>query len=227
GVSLTAQQPEVNIVRTALEAMAAVLGGTQSLHTNSYDEALALPTEDAVRIALRTQRVIAHETGVVNTIDPLGGSYYVEHLTNALEEQAYDYFRRIDELGGVVAAIKENFFQREIAEASFQYQSEVEARQRIVVGVNRYELDDEPPLEILRIDPALEQQQIDRVKALRARRDSAAVESALARLKEDAARDDRNLMEPIVDASRVYVTMGEMCDALREVWGVWRETPVF
>ena len=227
GVSLTAQQPEVNIVRTALEAMAAVLGGTQSLHTNSFDEALALPTEDAVRIALRTQQVIAHETGVVNTIDPLGGSYHVERLTNELEAEAYDYFDRIEKLGGVVEAIKENFFQREIAEASFQYQSEVEARQRIVVGVNRYELDDERPLEILRIDPALEQQQIDRVQALRARRDSNAVEAALARLKEDAAHDDRNLMEPIVDASRAYVTMGEMCDALREVWGVWRETPVF
>jgi len=227
GVSLTAQQPEVNIVRTALEALAAVLGGTQSLHTNSFDEALALPTEDAVRIALRTQQVIAHETGVVNTIDPLGGSYHVERLTNELEAEAYDYFDRIEKLGGVVEAIKENFFQREIAEASFQYQSEVEAKQRIVVGVNRYELDDERPLEILRIDPALEQQQIDRVQALRARRDSPRVESALTRLKEDAARDDRNLMEPIVEASRAYVTMGEMCDALREVWGIWRETPVF
>jgi methylmalonyl-CoA mutase N-terminal domain/subunit len=227
GVSLTAQQPEVNIVRTALEALAAVLGGTQSLHTNSFDEALALPTEDAVRIALRTQQVIAHETGVVNTIDPLGGSYHVERLTNELEAEAYDYFDRIEKLGGVVEAIKENFFQREIAEASFRYQAEVEARQRIVVGVNRYELDDERPLEILRIDPALEQKQIDRVQALRARRDSAAVEAVLARLKEDAARDDRNLMEPIVEASRAYVTMGEMCDALREVWGVWRETPVF
>src|SRR3954447_20997928 len=227
GVSLTAQQPEVNIVRTALEALAAVLGGTQSLHTNSFDEALALPTENAVRLALRTQQVIAHETGVVNTIDPLGGSYYLEDLTNDLEAQAYDYFDRIEKLGGVVESIKENFFQREIAEASFQYQSEVEARQRIVVGVNRYELDDERPLEILRIDPALEQKQIDRVQALRARRDSNAVEAVLARLKEDAARDDRNLMEPIVDASRVYVTMSEMCDALREVWGIWRETPVF
>jgi methylmalonyl-CoA mutase, N-terminal domain len=227
GVSLTAQQPEVNIVRTALEALAAVLGGTQSLHTNSFDEALALPTEDAVRIALRTQQVIAHETGVVNTIDPLGGSYYVEHLTNELEERAYDYFRRIDELGGVVEAIKENFFQREIAEASFRYQSEVEAKQRIVVGVNRYQLEDEAPPEILRIDPALERKQIERVQALRVRRDSGAVEAALTRLKEDAARDDRNLMPPIVEASRAYVTMGEMCDALREVWGVWRETPVF
>jgi methylmalonyl-CoA mutase, N-terminal domain len=227
GVSLTAQQPEVNIIRTALEALAAVLGGTQSLHTNSFDEALALPTENAVRLALRTQQVIAHETGVVNTIDPLGGSYYVEDLTNRLEAEAYDYFERIRKLGGVIPAIKENFFQREIADASFRYQHEVEQRQRIVVGVNRYEHEDEQPLELLRIDPALEQKQIGRVQELRARRDSSAVESALARLKEDAARDDRNLMHPIVEASNTYVTMGEMCDALRDVWGVWRETPVF
>jgi methylmalonyl-CoA mutase, N-terminal domain len=227
GVSLTAQQPEVNIIRTALEALAAVLGGTQSLHTNSFDEALALPTESAVRLALRTQQVIAHETGVANTIDPLGGSYYVEDLTNRLEAEAYDYFDRVRKLGGVIAAIKENFFQREIAEASFRYQHEVEQKQRVIVGVNRYEHHDEDPLEILRIDPALEQKQIGRVQALRARRDSAAVESALARLKEDAARDDRNLMVPIVEASKVYVTMGEMCEALRGVWGVWRETPVF
>jgi methylmalonyl-CoA mutase N-terminal domain/subunit len=227
GVSLTAQQPEVNIVRTALEALAAVLGGTQSLHTNSFDEALALPTEDAVRIALRTQQVIAHETGVVNTIDPLGGSYHVEHRTNTLEAEAYEYFDRIEKLGGVVAAIKENFFQREIAEASFRYQSEVEAKERIIVGVNRYELENEPPPDILRIDPALETQQIERVQALRAGRDAAAASAALARLKEDAAHEDRNLMPPIVEAARAYVTMGEMCDALREVWGVWVETPVF
>src|SRR2546421_7763 len=227
GVSLTAQQPEVNIVRTAIEALAAVLGGTQSLHTNSYDEALALPTENAVRLALRTQQVIAHETGVVNTVDPLGGSYYVEHLTSELERQAYEYFEQIEKLGGVVEAIKQNFFQREIAEASFRYQSEVEADQRVVVGVNRYELDEEQPIELLRIDPALEQKQIERVQAVRERRDSGATEAAVARLKEDAAHEDRNLMEPIMDASRVYVTMGEMCDALREVWGTWRETPVF
>jgi methylmalonyl-CoA mutase N-terminal domain/subunit len=226
GVSLTAQQPEVNIVRTAIEALAAVLGGTQSLHTNSFDEALALPTEDAVRLALRTQQVIAHETGVVNTIDPLGGSWYLEDLTNRLEAEAYDYFERIRALGGVVPAIKENFFQREIAEASFRYQAEVEAESRIVVGVNRYELEEEPPLDILRIDPALEEKQIERVRALRARRDSAAAEASLAGLKR-AAEGDENLMPPIVDAARAYVTMGEMCDALREVWGVWRETPVF
>jgi len=227
GVSLTAQQPEVNIVRTAIEALAAVLGGTQSLHTNSYDEALALPTEDAARIALRTQQVIAHETGVVNTIDPLGGSYYLEHLTNELERQAYDYFERIEKLGGVVAAIKENFFQSEIADAAFQYQQEVESQQRVVVGVNCYTLEDEAELEIHRVDPVLETEQIARVRELRGRRDSAAAESALARLKEDASRDGRNLMEPIIDAARAYVTMGEMCDAFREVWGTWRETPVF
>jgi methylmalonyl-CoA mutase, N-terminal domain len=227
GVSLTAQQPEVNIVRTALEALAAVLGGTQSLHTNSFDEALALPTENAVRLALRTQQVIAHETGVVNTIDPLGGSYYLEDLTNRLEAEAYDYFDRIEKLGGVVAAIKDNFQQREIAEASFRYQAEVEAKQRIVVGVNRYQLEDEGEIDILRIDPALEQKQIERVQALRAQRDAAAVEASLVRLKEAAAKDDENLMPLLIEASRAYATLGEMCDALRETWGTWRETPVF
>jgi methylmalonyl-CoA mutase N-terminal domain/subunit len=227
GVSLTAQQPELNVVRTAIEALAGVLGGTQSMHTNSWDEALALPTEDAVRIALRTQQVIAHEIGVVNTIDPLGGSYYVEHLTNELERQAYEYFDRIEQLGGVVAAIKENFFQAEIADAAFQYQREVESEQRVIVGVNRYQAEGQPEVEIHRVDPILETEQIARVRDLRAGRDSAAVEAALTRLKDDAAHDDRNLMGPIIDASRAYVTMGEMCDALREVWGTWRETPVF
>jgi len=227
GVSLTAQQPEVNIVRTAIEALAAVLGGTQSLHTNSYDEALALPTEDAVRIALRTQQVIAHETGVANTIDPLGGSYYLEELTGRLEAAAYDYFERIEKLGGMVEAIKQNFPQREIAEASFRYQSEVEAGKRVIVGVNRYELEDEEPIPILTIDPALETRQVERVRALRGRRAAADVETRLAALKQAAARDDVNLMPLIVAAARDYVTMGEMCDALREVWGTWRETPVF
>jgi methylmalonyl-CoA mutase, N-terminal domain len=227
GVSLTAQQPEVNIVRTALEGLAAVLGGTQSLHTNSFDEALALPTEDAVRIALRTQQVIAHETGVVNTIDPLGGSYYLEELTNRLEREAYDYFDRIEKLGGVIPAIKENFFQREIADASFRYQHEVEQKQRVVVGVNRYQLDEDTPVDILRIDPGLEQKQISRVEGLRGKRDAAKVEAALTRLKEAGSRENENLMPVLVDAARNYVTLGEMCDALREVWGTWRETPVF
>jgi methylmalonyl-CoA mutase N-terminal domain/subunit len=227
GVSLTAQQPEVNIVRTAIEALAAVLGGTQSLHTNSYDEALALPTEDAVRIALRTQQVIAHETGAVNTIDPLGGSYHLEAVTNRIEAEAYDYFRRIDELGGMVEAIKQNFPQREIADASFRYQSEVESGQRVVVGVNRYVLDDEQLPPILKVDPALETKQIERVQSVRTRRDAAAVETRLAELAAAAARDDVNLMPLIVEAARAYVTMGEMCEAFRQVWGVWRETPVF
>ncbi len=227
GVSLTAQQPELNIVRTAIEALAAVLGGTQSLHTNSYDEALALPTEDAVRIALRTQQVIAHETGVVNTIDPLGGSWHLEELTNRLEAEAYDYFSRIEQLGGVIPAIKENFFQREIAEASYRYQGEVEREQRIVVGVNRYQLADERPIPTLKVDPALEGQQVERLRALRASRDAAAVEARLAALKAGAATEGVNLMPLIVDAARDYVTLGELCDALREVWGVWRETPVF
>jgi methylmalonyl-CoA mutase N-terminal domain/subunit len=227
GVSLTAQQPEVNIVRTAVEALAAVLGGCQSLHTNSFDEALALPTEHAVKIALRTQQVLAHETGVASTIDPLGGSYFLEDLTNRLEAEAYEYFDRIRRLGGVVSAIKENFFQREIAEASFRFQSELEAGQRVIVGVNRYQEPDEQSIEILRIDQALEDKQVESVRALRGRRDAAAARAALARLKADAAGEDRNLMPAIVDASRAYVTMGEMCDALREVWGTWRETPVF
>jgi methylmalonyl-CoA mutase N-terminal domain/subunit len=227
GVSLTAQQPELNIVRTAIEALAAVLGGTQSLHTNSFDEALALPTENAARIALRTQQVIAHESGVTHSIDPLGGSYHVEHLTNELERQAYDYFDQIKLRGGVVAAIKENFFQREIAEAAYRYQAELERGERVVVGVNRYTLEDEVQPELLRVDPALEREQVERVQALRARRDSQAVEQALTRLKQDAAHEDRNLMHAILDASRISVTMGEMCDALREVWGTWRETPMF
>jgi methylmalonyl-CoA mutase N-terminal domain/subunit len=227
GVSLTAQQPEVNIVRTALEALAAVLGGTQSLHTNSFDEALALPTEHAARIALRTQQVIAHESGAVNTIDPLGGSWFLEDLTSRLEAEAYDYFARIEKLGGVVEAIKENFFQREIAEASFRYQSEVEEGRRVIVGVNRYELDDEPPVEILKIDPALEAKQVERVQRVRSRRDQAAVERRLAALAEAASSEDANLMPLLIEAARDRVTMGEMCDALRSVWGVWRETPVF
>jgi methylmalonyl-CoA mutase N-terminal domain/subunit len=227
GVSLTWQQPLVNVARTAVEALAAVLGGTQSLHTNSYDEALALPTEDAVRLALRTQQVIAHETGVVNTIDPLGGSYHVEALTNRLEAEAYDTFRRIDELGGMVAAIEQNMPQREIAEAAFRYQQEVESEQRVVVGVNRYRTSGEQEVNILRIDPDLERKQIERLQAFKARRDSAAVEARLAELAEAAARPDRNVMPVIVDSVRDGVTLGEICDTWRHTWGIWREQPVF
>jgi methylmalonyl-CoA mutase N-terminal domain/subunit len=227
GVSLTWQQPLVNVARTAIEAMAAVLGGTQSLHTNSYDEALALPTEDAVRLALRTQQVIAHETGVVNTIDPLGGSYHVEALTNRLEAEAYELFRRIDELGGMVAAIEQNMPQREIAEAAYRYQQEVEAEERIVVGVNRFLTGSDEQVEILRIDPDLERKQIDRLQAFKAGRDSAVVERRLAELAETASVEERNLMPVIVDAVRDGVTLGEICDAWRHTWGIWREQPVF
>src|SRR3954449_10551135 len=227
GVSLTAQQPLNNIVRTATEALSAVLGGTQSLHTNSYDEALALPTEDAVRVALRTQQIIAHETGVTNTIDPLGGSYFVEALTDEMEDKAYDYFRRIDELGGMVEAVKSNFCQREIADASFELQQRIDAGRRIVVGVNRYQHADEQQLEILRIDPALERKQIDRVQAVRDRRASESVQSALDALKAAAARDDENLMPHLLDVARVHATEGEIVRALQDVWGSYTESPVF
>jgi methylmalonyl-CoA mutase N-terminal domain/subunit len=227
GVSLTAQQPHNNIVRTALEALSAALGGTQSLHTNSYDEALALPTEDAVRLALRTQQIIAHETGVTSTIDPLGGSYFVEAITDRMEEAAYRYFEKIESLGGMVEAIKQNFPQREIADASWRYQQEVDEGRRVVVGVNRYELQDEEPIEILSIDPALEQKQIKRLSSVREQRDSAAVEDALARLKLAAADPGHNLMPRLIDCARSYCTQGEMVEALQTVFGTYSESPVF
>ncbi len=226
GVSLTAQQPLNNVVRTSLEALAAVLGGTQSLHTNSFDEALALPTEEAVRVALRTQQVIAVESGVTSTADPLGGSWFVEKLTDEMEEAAYGYFARIDELGGMVEAIRRNFPQREIADAAFTYQRELDERKRIVVGVNDFVQDGEEPTPILRIDPALERKQVDRLAATRARRDGAAVESALAELKRAAATEE-NLMPPIIAAARARATEGEMIAAMQEVFGTYTESPVF
>jgi len=226
GVSLTAQQPLNNIVRTAVEALAGVLGGTQSLHTNSYDEALALPSEQAVRIALRTQQVIAHETGVTNTIDPLGGAYFLEALTDELEARAYAYFRRIDELGGMVEAVKHGFPQREIADAAYQLQRAIDRGERIVVGVNDYTEADEQPPEILTIDPALERKQIGRVQAVRARRDSEPVEQALGELKA-AAAGDGNLMPNLLTCARVHASEGEIVEALQEVFGTYTETPVF
>jgi len=226
GVSLTAQQPLNNVVRTSLEALAAVLGGTQSLHTNSFDEALALPTEEAVRVALRTQQVIAFESGVANTPDPLGGSWFVEKLTDEMEETAYGYFARIDDLGGLVEAIRRNFPQREIADAAFTYQREVDERKRIVVGVNDLIQEGEDPTPILRIDPALERKQVERLSATRAKRDSAAVESALADLRRAAATDE-NLMPPIIAAARTRATEGEMIAAMQEVFGTYTESPVF
>ncbi|HET8862920.1 MAG TPA: methylmalonyl-CoA mutase family protein [Solirubrobacterales bacterium] len=226
GVSLTAQQPLNNVVRTSLEALAAVLGGTQSLHTNSFDEALALPTEEAVRVALRTQQIIAFESGAPNTPDPLGGSWFVEKLTDEMEAAAYGYFARIDELGGMVEAIRRNFPQREIADAAFTYQREVDERRQIVVGVNDFVQEDEAETPILRIDPALERKQTDRLAATRARRDAAAVEASLAELKR-AAATDANLMPPIIEAARARATEGEMIAALQEVFGTYTESPVF
>jgi methylmalonyl-CoA mutase N-terminal domain/subunit len=227
GVSLTAQQPLVNVIRTTIETLSGVLGGTQSLHTNSYDEALALPTEKAARIALRTQQVIAHESGVVNTVDPLGGSYFVETLTDEMERAAYEYFARIDELGGMVEAIKQNFPQREIADASFRYQQEVDSKQRVVVGVNDFKVDDDDEIPILRIDPALERKQIGRLQATRGRRDSGEVERALSELKQAAAQPDRNLLPHLIEASRARASEGEMVAALQEVFGTYTESPVF
>ncbi|MCZ7648175.1 MAG: methylmalonyl-CoA mutase family protein [Planctomycetota bacterium] len=222
GVSLTAQQAENNIVRTAVEALAAVLGGTQSLHTNSYDEALALPTEKAAQIALRTQQIIAHETGAAHVIDPLGGSYYVEALTDRLEREAYAYFKRIEELGGMFAAIDSGFFRREIAKSSFQQQKEAESGKRKVVGVNCYETESvEPP--ILYIDPKLEEEQKKNVQRTRAERDSLKVEAALRKLEAACRGGDRNVMAALVDCARVRVTQGEMCDVCRKVWGEYRK----
>ncbi|HTU88333.1 MAG TPA: methylmalonyl-CoA mutase family protein [Solirubrobacteraceae bacterium] len=227
GVSLTAQQPLNNIVRTAIEALAGVLGGTQSLHTNSFDEALALPTENAVRVALRTQQIIAEETGVANTIDPLGGSYFVEALTDRMEEQAYEYFARIDQLGGMVQAVKQGFPQHEIADAAFRYQRELESGVRRMVGVNAYTEGDDLGPEILRIDPAFEVEQVRRVQRVRERRDSERAQRALVSLV-DAARDPaRNLMPLLIEAARADCTEGEMVSALQTVFGSYREAPVF
>jgi methylmalonyl-CoA mutase, N-terminal domain len=227
GVSLTAQQPLNNIVRTAIEALAGVLGGTQSLHTNSYDEALALPTEQAVRIALRTQQIIAHETGVTNTIDPLGGSYFLEALTDKLEQRAYEYFAKIDELGGMVAAVKESYPQREIADASFALQAEIDAGRRIVVGVNAFTEGDDERTPILRIDPALERKQIGRLQAARAQRDAAAVERSLTTLRQAAAKPHINLMPLLLEAAGACASEGEIIAALQQVWGSYTETPVY
>jgi len=225
GVSLTAQQPYNNVVRTALQALAAVLGGTQSLHTNSLDEALALPTESAVTLALRTQQIIAHESGVADVADPLGGSYFLEALTNELEAEALDYFRRIDAMGGMVAAVEKGFPQREIQEAAFRFQQAVERRERIVVGVNEYVMGEEP-VSTLYIDEAVAEEQIARVRGLRGARDAEKVGRRLAELKA-AASGSGNLMPPILAAAREYATLGEMCDALRDVWGEYEESAGF
>jgi methylmalonyl-CoA mutase N-terminal domain/subunit len=226
GVSLTAQQPLVNIVRTTIEALAGVLGGTQSLHTNSYDEALALPTEGAVQIALRTQQVIAYESGVTNTIDPLGGSYFIERLTDEMEASAYDYFARIDELGGMVAAIEMNFPQREISDAAFEYQAALEKGEKIMVGVNAFEVDDEDPTDLHRPDPAAEGRQKERLAKTMANRDDATAATTLEALKL-AAATEQNLMPLLIDCARARVSEGEMILAMQQVFGTYTETPVY
>jgi len=222
GCSLTAQQPENNIVRTAIQALAAVLGGTQSLHTNSMDEALALPSEKAVTIALRTQQIIAHESGVTNTVDPLGGSFFVEALTNRTEAAVYEYFRRIEALGGVIPAIERGFFQRELAESAYRYQREIDRHERTIVGVNEYVLDEPLAIPLLQMDPEGERRQIARLQRVRAERDNQAVTERLAAL-ETAARGTENLMPFILDAVRAYATLGEICGVFRKVFGEYRE----
>jgi methylmalonyl-CoA mutase N-terminal domain/subunit len=227
GCSCTAQQPEINIVRPTIQALAAVLGGTQSLHTNSFDEALALPTEKAVRIALRTQQILAHESGVANTADPLGGSYYVEWLTDRMEEESRKYFDRIAEVGGVIAGIESGFFQREIARASYEFQREVDGGERVVVGVNQFtetEEKEQPPL--LKVAPELEAKQVQRLDAMKRRRDARQVEAALERLTRACEKPD-NWMPAILDAVRAYATLGEVRAAMVKVHGEYREPAVF
>lgn len=221
GCTLTAQQPQNNIVRVAFQAMAAVLGGTQSLHTNSMDEALCLPSEEAVQIALRTQQLIAYETGVADTIDPLAGSYYLESLTDEISRRAAEYIEKIDRMGGAVRAVEQGFIQQEIQKSAYQYQREIEADNRVVVGLNRFRAEEKKPDNLLRVDPAVRELQKEKLKRLRAERDSGQVDETLARLK-SSAETDRNLMEPILEAVRVYATLGEICDVLRSVFGEYQ-----
>ena len=225
GVSLTAQQPYNNVVRTALQALSAVLGGTNSLHANSLDEALALPTEEAATLALRTQQLIAYESGVSNVVDPLGGSYFVEQLTREMEEGAVAYFEQIDRMGGMVEAIERGFPQKEIAESSYRFQQAVERKEKVIVGVNEFVQEDDPPIEILYIDETAAETQLAKLDSLRRRRDYARAGQALDRLRQ-AAGTTENLMPPILEAVRAYATLGEMCDALRDAWGEYEEVPI-
>jgi len=226
GCTLAAQQPMNNVVRVTLQALGAVLGGTQSLHTNSFDEALALPSEEAVRIALRTQQIIAHESGVPNTIDPLGGSYYVEALTAEMEEEALRYIDRIEKMGGVISAIEKGYFQREIANSAYKYQREIDNKERIIVGVNEYTSEEKQLIPLLRISPDVEKTQLERLKALKNSRDSKRVQQALDRLR-SSADSDENLMPTILEAVKSYATLGEICGVLREVFGEYQELIVF
>ena len=222
GVSLTAQQPYNNVVRTALQALAAVLGGTQSLHTNSLDETYALPTEEAVTIALRTQQIIAHESGVDRAVDPLAGSYYVEHLTDETEKRAMEILAKIDRYGGIIRAIEEGYPQREIADSAYQWQREVDSGERKIVGVNAFRTERDDPIPTLKIDDALVHHQLERLNAVRRSRSQRDVQDKL-RAVEDACRGDKNLMHPVLDAVKAYATLGEVCDVFRKVWGAYRE----
>jgi methylmalonyl-CoA mutase N-terminal domain/subunit len=222
GCTLTAQQPPNNIVRVAFQALAAVLGGTQSLHTNSMDEALCLPSEEAVQIALRTQQLIAYESGVTDTVDPLAGSYYVEELTREIEQRAEAYIKKIDEMGGAPAAIEKGYIQREIQDSAYQYQREIEKEERVVVGVNRFQAEQEKPTNLLRVDPAVGISQIEKLEKLKSERDEEAVKKSLVQLKR-AAEGSGNLMLPIFDAVKAYATLGEICDVMREVYGEYQQ----
>jgi methylmalonyl-CoA mutase N-terminal domain/subunit len=223
GCTLTAQQPVNNIVRVALQSLAAVLGGTQSLHTDSFDEALALPSEEAVRVALRTQQIIAHESGVVNTVDPLAGSYYVEALTNEMEERAIEYIDKIDAMGGVIPAIEKGFFQREIADSAYKYQREIDQKERILVGVNEYTVEEDwVPVRLLRVHPKVEEEQLARLQRVKRERNNGKVKRVLDKLH-DAAERDENLMPTIIEAVKAYATLGEICDVLRGVFGEYQE----
>jgi len=227
GCSLTAQQPIVNVVRTAYQALAAVLGGTQSLHTNSMDEAFCLPTEDAVRVALRTQQIIAHESGAANTIDPLAGSYCIEALTNEMEEEAYKYFDRFDAMGGVIAAIEKGFPQREIANASYKYQREIEANKRTIVGVNDFVLEgEEITIPVLKIDPEIERRQVERTQRIRRERDKKKFEESLNELRKASEGTD-NVMPHVINAVKAHATVGEICDVWRDIWGEWDEPKIY
>jgi methylmalonyl-CoA mutase N-terminal domain/subunit len=222
GCTLTAQQPKNNIVRVAFQALAAVLGGTQSLHTNSMDEALCLPSEEAVRIALRTQQLIAYETGVADTVDPLGGSYYVETLTQGIYEKAMKYIKKIDEMGGAVDAIEKGYIQREIQDSAYRYQREIEQEERVVVGLNRFKVEEERPTNLLRVDPSVRVAQIEDLKKLRSERDGKGIKKVLSVLKQ-GAQGNENLMPLILEAVKVYATLGEICDVLREVFGEYKQ----
>jgi methylmalonyl-CoA mutase N-terminal domain/subunit len=227
GVSLTAQQPYNNIVRVALQALSAVLGGTQSLHTNSFDEAYALPSEQAVTVALRTQQIIAHESGAVDTVDPLGGSYYLEHLTDEIEKRALKYIEEIDAMGGAVTAIEKGFMQREITESAYRFQKEVEAKKRVVVGVNDLKVEEEVPMKLLQIDPAIEKKLVEQLKTLKKQRNNTSVTEALSKLRRVAEQENENLMPFIMEAVKEYATLGEICGILREAFGEYKPPSIF